>query len=261
MNQNTSYSSLNKTNQMNQNKTNHQFLVLPEEQTVQFTQDDFIKIERINENLKQLHVLGEIFAENGFLVRSDARSKTNIEEIHSALSGILSLVGVSYSYTNDDAEKRYGFIAQEVQKTYPDLVKEDSEGKLSVDYLGVIPILVEALKEIHANTVGLTGVDQMNSISNRTDEAINKLERVLFELDCVNPHKETLSQFEEWKSRVIHIFGPTPFLLFSCLFISIICIIIPIAICPLSILNQNNMFSKRSRVIILQISELIYRVR
>lgn len=39
-----------------------------------------------------------------------------------------------------------GFLAQDVQKAFPELVYEDSSGILSVDYLGLIPVLVEAMK-------------------------------------------------------------------------------------------------------------------
>ena len=42
--------------------------------------------------------------------------------------------------------RKLGFIAQEVEKIIPELVKTDSEGMKSVDYISVIPVLVEALK-------------------------------------------------------------------------------------------------------------------
>ena len=48
---------------------------------------------------------------------------------HSLTATSLNLVGVSYSYNNDENDKRYGFIAQEVEKQFPNLVKEDDEGK------------------------------------------------------------------------------------------------------------------------------------
>jgi hypothetical protein len=40
-----------------------------------------------------------------------------------------------------------GFIAQEVQTIYPELVYEDNDGILSIDYIGFIPIIVETLKK------------------------------------------------------------------------------------------------------------------
>lgn len=41
----------------------------------------------------------------------------------------------------------YGFLAQELMTVYPDLVTQDSAGYYLVDYIGLIPVLVEAIKE------------------------------------------------------------------------------------------------------------------
>ncbi|ELP95042.1 hypothetical protein EIN_252860 [Entamoeba invadens IP1] len=108
--------------------------------------DQFVRIEQITENLKRLHVAGEVLAENGFLQRSDARSKDHIEPLKNCLNTILQLTGKSYKYIGKDDQKM-GFIAQEVQDVCPNLVHEDELG-LSVDVVGIIPLLVEALKEI-----------------------------------------------------------------------------------------------------------------
>lgn len=65
--------------------------------------------------------------------------------------------GVSYTFTpkkdslfakfnKGKVNRHFGFIAQDFQKIYPDLVYEDSLGYLSIDYISVIPLLVEALK-------------------------------------------------------------------------------------------------------------------
>ncbi|ELP92129.1 hypothetical protein EIN_380760 [Entamoeba invadens IP1] len=201
---------------------------MSQQQTGHYSFEDFVKIEKINENLRQLHVLGEVFAENGFLVRSDARAKTDIEEIHSALSGVLSLDGVSYAYKNNPTDKKYGFVAQEIESIYPDLVKRDRDGNMSVDYIGVIPILVEALKEINRNAEGMKNDQELTGVSLRVDSAINRLEKLLFEADCKNLQKEESSKFEQWKSKTMHIFGPVSFLIFACLFSSILSIILPI---------------------------------
>lgn len=44
-------------------------------------------------------------------------------------------------------DKRLGFLAQDLQKTFPELVEKDSSGYFYVDYVGLIPVIVEALKE------------------------------------------------------------------------------------------------------------------
>ena len=41
----------------------------------------------------------------------------------------------------------YGLIAQELQQVCPELVYENSNGLLSINYLEIIPILIEAIKE------------------------------------------------------------------------------------------------------------------
>ena len=46
-------------------------------------------------------------------------------------------------YTDD----MIGLSAQDVQKVYPELVTVDGDGYLSLNYIGLIPVLIEALKE------------------------------------------------------------------------------------------------------------------
>jgi len=43
-----------------------------------------------------------------------------------------------------------GFIGKELQTVFPELVKQDKNGYLSVDYISIIPVLVEAVKEQQA---------------------------------------------------------------------------------------------------------------
>lgn len=51
-------------------------------------------------------------------------------------------------YTSDMYVKdKIGLSAQEVQLVYPELVKENSNGYLSLNYNGLIPVLIEAIKE------------------------------------------------------------------------------------------------------------------
>mgnify|MGYP003306334350 CR=1 FL=1 len=56
-----------------------------------------------------------------------------------------------------DGQKRrfLGFLAQEVEDVLPELVSTDAEGTKSVNYVGVVPVLVEALKEERAARTAL----------------------------------------------------------------------------------------------------------
>ena len=47
-------------------------------------------------------------------------------------------------------ENDLGFIAQDVQKVVPELVRENEDGMLSVRHQSITPILLEAIKELKA---------------------------------------------------------------------------------------------------------------
>ena len=95
---------------------------------------------------------------NGKIVAgtSDARLKQNILELNDSLNIIKNLRGVSFEYTlesNMGDGVRYGFIAQEVQQHVPNIVRNRAkgDGMLSLNYNEIVPILVEAVKELSSN--------------------------------------------------------------------------------------------------------------
>jgi hypothetical protein len=85
---------------------------------------------------------------------SDIRFKEGVKEIIQPLELIRQLSGKTYTFKtkdfptwNFDEGLQYGFIAQELKKVMPELVKEDNEGYLGVNYTMLIPVLTEAIKE------------------------------------------------------------------------------------------------------------------
>lgn len=85
-------------------------------------------------------------------IYSDQRSKTEIEPIQTPLKKIRELKPKSYKSTIPSNEKfahetQFGLIAQDVEKVLPNLVHTNDDGYKSVDYIGLIPLLVEAVKE------------------------------------------------------------------------------------------------------------------
>ena len=127
---------------------------------------------------------GSIYA-NAPQYFSDIRLKKNIQSLTDALTTIKNLKGITYDWKTDKDEARLlalsnirpvdakdilsldkekkdiqrkitnsanqiGFSAQDVQKVLPQIVKEDLEGTLTVNYVAIIPVLVEAVKEQQA---------------------------------------------------------------------------------------------------------------
>jgi hypothetical protein len=95
---------------------------------------------------------------------SDIRLKENIKPIKSALDKVSKLNGVTFDWKEKtehlDKEGNpidlqqwkhdIGFIAQDVQKVVPELVRENDNGMLSMRHQGIAPILLEAIKELKA---------------------------------------------------------------------------------------------------------------
>jgi len=87
-------------------------------------------------------------------VASDEKLKTNIAETKYGLDHILRLEPKEFDWKEKlNGRHDIGFIAQEVQEVVPELVKEveglnGEESHLSVDYTKVVPILVNAIKEL-----------------------------------------------------------------------------------------------------------------
>ena len=62
-------------------------------------------------------------------------------------------------------KRHFGFVAQELQQVYPDLVYENDNGYLSVNYTELIPILVQSIKELKSE------VDELKSAAAKASHA------------------------------------------------------------------------------------------
>lgn len=58
-------------------------------------------------------------------------------------------------HDDEQKRKRYGVVAQEVMKTFPELVHTHEDGNLGVAYNGLIGILIESVKELHGRVCHL----------------------------------------------------------------------------------------------------------
>jgi hypothetical protein len=100
-----------------------------------------------------LWVQGDAWA-TGYWLRSDLRVKKNIKPIENALDRLMKVKGSSFEFRRDEFDDchfsegtQFGLIAQELEPVFPEMVKTEKDGFKSVNYNGMIPILVEAIKE------------------------------------------------------------------------------------------------------------------
>jgi hypothetical protein len=86
---------------------------------------------------------------------SDQRLKDNVLVIDSALNKVNNISGYSFTWNSKISDHRegtndYGVIAQEIENILPDAVSINSQGNKTVNYNAIIPLLVEAVKELSA---------------------------------------------------------------------------------------------------------------
>lgn len=90
----------------------------------------------------------ELYAQD-FTVTSDARYKKNIKKIEDyPIENLKNIKCYSFKYKTGENKKvinrsHYGLIAQEIEKIDPNLVCTDENGKKSVYYQELIPLMIE----------------------------------------------------------------------------------------------------------------------
>ena len=84
---------------------------------------------------------------------SDRRYKENIVEIVDPVGKINALRGVTFDWKSNGAADA-GVIAQEVQAVMPELISENEES-MTVNYNGLVGLLIAAVKELSAEVEGL----------------------------------------------------------------------------------------------------------
>ena len=104
---------------------------------------------------------GTVYSNSGTLTNtnpSDSSLKNTIQPLTYGLNEILQLQPKTFYYNSDTskASLKYGFIAQDVQKIMPDMVRKlDSSDKLGLESDGIYVTLVNAIKELQQQILDL----------------------------------------------------------------------------------------------------------
>jgi len=130
-----------------------------------------------NKNILQLQGDGNVFLDGNIAVTSDRRLKSNIRSVSDRASDLLQLGGYTYNRKSSEASE-IGLIAQEVEEYFPELVIENDEGYKTVNYDGLIPVLIEALKEEKANNQSNLQI-LSELLKNQNDEVVELKKRLL----------------------------------------------------------------------------------
>ena len=91
-------------------------------------------------------------------------------------------------------KKHFGLVAQEVQKLYPDLVYEDADGYLGINYIGLIPLLITSIKELKEE-IDILKAEQSTNVSDISNiiniQAFTELSSAELYQNIPNPFSQT----------------------------------------------------------------------
>jgi hypothetical protein len=85
---------------------------------------------------------------------SDERLKEDIEPLKTDIEKLLALKPIKYRFKGG-SEKQNGFSAQNVKKNLDDIVETFDDGTLGMDYNGLIPHLLNAIKHLNKKVAHL----------------------------------------------------------------------------------------------------------
>lgn len=135
--------------------------------TISYIQSNGITITAItpSSNLyDNLYIPGDLIVDGNIINPSDINLKNNIEPIDvSSVDKLMNLTPSSYIYKNDPHKHiHYGFIAQEFENDYPELVYNKVDSKYAnikgINYLEMIPLLVNKIQIMQKE------IDELKSI-------------------------------------------------------------------------------------------------
>jgi hypothetical protein len=174
-----------------------------------------------------LYVNGEAFTTgSGSWVTSDQRLKENVEDVAGALDVIRELRPTSYTYRQSDKYqllnlpkgRQYGFIAQEVERVIPDLVRDtdvqfneavvdpDKKGHhteqlKAMNYQMLIPVLTQGIKEQQKQ------LEEIHSKYQALEQAYQDLRKELDEIRSALPERISEREGAIWLDQN----APNPF--------------------------------------------------
>jgi len=113
-----------------------------------------LKVQTPADTISPVYISTDLYVKGSIYNTSDEYLKKNIETISSSkIDDIINLKPVQYSFKDDNKNKvHYGFIAQDVEKIYPELVKNSEMGYKTINYIEFIPLLVKKIND-NANEI------------------------------------------------------------------------------------------------------------
>ncbi len=156
--------------------------------------------ESVSDKLQQVQLLQ--------MYRPDA-NKLTAEQVEAKKEMFRKYMQESLSATEDEAKRgvdldnievsdeipqtrlstvKYGLAADQLKEVYPELVYEDKSGNVSINYIEMIPLLVQAVNELKAELAQVKGEAKAEAKTRNEATAINTVDEAVLSLAQNNPN-------------------------------------------------------------------------
>lgn len=141
-----------------------------------------------------VNINGNAYYTSSTFISSDKRYKKDVQPIGNVTEKIKKINSYTYFYKQDefneknfDRDQQIGLIAQELKEVFPQLVKEDNKGFMAVNYQGMVPVLLEAIKEqqkqidekVAVNSDIQKQLEEQKKINDALQGRMDKLEQMI----------------------------------------------------------------------------------
>ena len=80
---------------------------------------------------------------------SDERLKEEIKNVtETEIDNLFTLNPIQFKYKMDKKKTHYGFLAQDVEKVFPELVENNNNGYKTVNYQEIIPLMLAKMQHM-----------------------------------------------------------------------------------------------------------------
>jgi len=109
-----------------------------------------LQVQTTSDQTTPVYFNSDLYVAGNLYNTSDIRLKENIIQLsQEKVDNLLKLNPVEYLFKRDLTKKQHlGFIAQDVEKLFPNLVKNNIFGYKTVNYIELIPIIISKMKSM-----------------------------------------------------------------------------------------------------------------
>ena len=131
------------------------------------------------------------------------------ERVTDKLSQVQTLQFLRYEPNNEEVQEveeeqernlspiQYGLDVNQLKAVYPELVYEDANGNVSINYVEMVPLLVQSIKELKAELAELVGTRRGASASGKQIAETTAIEDNVSDIDMVRMDQNKPNPFSE----------------------------------------------------------------